>query len=181
MGENEQWKVIPGFDSYEISNTGKIRSHVRKEIIMKPADNGVGYLRVVLHQNDKKRSVYVHRLVASAFVENPDNKPLINHIDNNPLNNNADNLEWCTYKENSEWMVAQGRNKRTTEWLSNLHQSQRKFYKPVIGTNVKTGEKIRFEYLNDVAKLGFQPSCVCNCCKKIRDSHKGYRWDYETV
>lgn len=180
MGTAEVWKVIEGFEDYEVSNHGRI-SHNGK--ILKGTDNGIGYKRVMFKVDGRRKFKYVHRLVASAFIPNRENKPLINHIDNNPANNHVDNLEWCTHQENTDWMKKQGRNIRTEEWLQHLHESQEKYCIGVIGENIKTGEKIYFSRLNDVKKAGFQPSCVCNCCKGNRGvkQHKGYRWRYESV
>lgn len=173
----EQWKVIEGFENYMVSNTGKIKNIQEKEV--KPADNGRGYKKVRLYKNGKYHKKYIHRLVAIHFIENPHNKPCVNHIDNNPSNNRVENLEWCTHKENMEWMQKQGRAIRTHEQIEKIHEAQRKYYKAVVGTNIVTGEIIKFEYLNLVATSGFQPSCVSNCCKGIRQTHKGYRWQYE--
>lgn len=172
----EKWKVIPEYTDYEVSNKGKIRN--KKGQIIKAFDNGRGYLKLYLWKDRTKKNEYVHRIVAMAFIPNPENKPFINHIDNNPLNNNADNLEWCTPKENSDWMISQERNKRTDTWLNNLHKSQEKQYRAVKGINIGTGEIIIFSKLNNVRKYGFEPSCVCNCCKGKRKSHAGYRWEY---
>ena len=159
----------------------KNRKCFRHGKILTPIDNGRGYMKVELKHNGKKRKAYVHRLVAEAFIENPNNKPFVNHIDNNPSNNFVDNLEWCTHQENVDWMNIQGRAKRTEQWLEHLHASQEKTYKGVVGTSILTGEKIYFTKLNDVRKFGFQPSCVCYCCKGMRGvtQHKGYRWTYE--
>lgn len=192
MGKIEKWKTIEGFDLYEVSNTGKIRSKDRtitnafgtftkRGRILKPIDNGRGYLKVELRQDGRSKKGYVHRFVADSFIPNPKNKPFINHIDNNPTNNNIENLEWCTPQENVDWMYIQERAKRTSIWLENLHNAQEKTYIAVVGENIQTGEKIYFSKLNDVKKAGFQPSCVCNCCqgKQGRTQHKGYRWNYE--
>lgn len=184
----EEWKVVEGFDLYEISNMGRLKSKPRlrkngvgiyltRERIMNPSLIK-GYPSVVLKQDGKSKRFYVHQLVAMAFIPNPSEKPFINHIDNNPQNNNISNLEWCTPKENSEWMSKQGRNKRTESWLDKLHKSQEKTYKGVKGTSIKTGEVLVFDNLNEVRKKGFQPSCVCNCCKGIRKTHAGYTWEY---
>jgi hypothetical protein len=78
-----------------------------------------------------------------------------------------------------DWMISQGRNKRNGIWLKHLHESQEKYYKPVIGINTKTGEELRFKCLNEVKDSGFQPSCVCDCCKGVRKTHKGYIWEYD--
>ena len=192
MGE-ELWKVIPEFNLYEISNYGRIRCKERivkgkrkggfilKEHLLNPINNGRNYLHVTLNQNNKKKKFYIHRLVATAFIPNIDNKPFINHIDNNPLNNHADNLEWCTPQENVDWMIAQGRNERNSFWISRLKETKKKIRKQVIGINIKTGEELHFKYLNEVSQKGFQPSCVSNCCNGKRKKHKGYIWKFEEI
>lgn len=129
--------------------------------------------------NGKPQKDYVHRLVALAFLPNPENKACINHLDCNPANNNVNNLEWCTVAENMEYMRKLGRNKRTSIWIERLHESQKRFYKSVVATSIKTGEELHFDYINEVRSYGFQPSCVCNCCNNKRLQHKGYRWRYE--
>lgn len=187
----EIWKPVAGYEGfYEVSSKGRIRSKdrttkngggefVKKGRVLKLVDNGNGYLRVELKVNNTSAKKYVHRIVAETFIENPANKPFINHLDNNPYNNAIENLEWCTPKENFLWMAMQGRNKRTDKWLKHLHEAQKETYMAVVGENIATGEKIFFEKLNEVKSMGFQPSCVCNCCKGKRKQHKGYRWAYE--
>lgn len=190
MGK-EEWKSIKGFECYEISNTGLVRSKdreittgvatfIKKGQILIPVDNGKGYKKVVLKSNGKVKRAYIHRLVAQYFIPNPENKPFINHIDNDPSNNSADNLGWCTHQENMDWAKSQGRTKWNKEACDKLHKTMEKTYVAVIGENIKTGEKLYFEKLNDVKKAGFQPSCVCYCCKGKRGirQHKGYRWEY---
>lgn len=112
------------------------------------------------------------------FIDNPDNKPCINHIDSNPLNNHFLNLEWCTHQENMDHMHATGRAKRTKKWIENLHKSQEVGYRAVVATNIKTSNKIYFNSINFTKEQGFHPSCVCSCCNGIRKTHKGYTWRY---
>jgi len=185
----EVWKRIDGLKYHEVSNTGKVRSTgnivktkngVLKKMMpreLKGTDNGLGYIRVSIKENGKKYpESYVHRIVALAFVDNPEGKPCINHIDNDPKNNAADNLEWVTKLENTRWMMAQGRHKRTETWLRRLHNSQKKHYKPVIATNHATGEELHFESVNSVKKAGFCPSEVSCCINGKKKAHKGYTW-----
>ena len=87
---------------YAVTEDGRIYSY-RRNIYLKPRKNNQGYLYVNLFKNKKGKSVLVHRLVAKAFVPNPDNKPQVNHKDENAFNNNKDNLEWCDNKYNSRY------------------------------------------------------------------------------
>ena len=191
----EEWRVIPNWESYEVSNMGRIRS-VDRDIYEKPTNkvrhlkgkiiklryDQYGYLQAQITHNGKRKLLKAHRAVAMAFIPNPLNKPCVNHLDNNPSNNTVDNLEWCTLKENSQWMLKQGRADRTEQWLSRLDKGLEKMRKPVVGTNIETGEKIYFRGVNEVKKAGFLPSCVCRICKgfKYRSNvHKGYRWEYQ--
>ena len=113
----EIWKDISGYEGiYQVSNLGNIRSCERKvyfkkgnpltsymtvpeKIISKHISN-TGYYRVGLRKDGKRKFLSVHRIVTSAFIDNPENKPHVNHIDGNRLNNHSDNLEWVTCQEN---------------------------------------------------------------------------------
>lgn len=97
----EVWKTIDGYDyPYEISNRGKVLG-VRG--LMKPYDNGYGYLVVELRKDGKRKHLRVHRLVAEAFLPNTDNLPEVNHKDENKHNNEVTNLEWCTSGYNKRY------------------------------------------------------------------------------
>lgn len=121
---NEVWKDIEGYEGlYQVSNLGRVKSleriisdgRHRKERILKPYDDGNGYLRVELQSKPFK----LHRLVAQAFIPNPDNLPFVNHKDENPKNNRVflnddgsvdeSNLEWCDNKYNINYGTTQER------------------------------------------------------------------------
>lgn len=100
---------IPGYEGlYKVTEDGDVISvmfrnnHVQKERerVLKPFDNGRGYLTVILRKGGTRKPYYVHRLVAGAFVENPNNYNVVNHKDGNTHNNSAENLEWCTQQYN---------------------------------------------------------------------------------
>ena len=96
----EIWKDVVGYEGlYEVSSLGRVKS-VKRNKILSQKHNWDGYLRIQLWRNNKNKYVSIHRLVAEAFIENPNTKPFINHIDGNKQNNKVDNLEWCTQKEN---------------------------------------------------------------------------------
>lgn len=103
------FKPIRNYEGlYEISNTGIVKSmpkvigrRMKEETFLKSRISTYGYLMVTLCKNGKSFNASVHRLIAEAFIPNPDNLPCVNHKDGNKLNNAVENLEWCTYKENN--------------------------------------------------------------------------------
>lgn len=100
-----EWKLIEGFDGiYSVSNYGEVRNNKTGKL-MKLRKNEKGYLRTNLTKNGNQKSVRVHRLVAQAFIPNPENKPQVNHIDFDKENNCVNNLEWVTNKENTQYSV----------------------------------------------------------------------------
>lgn len=125
----EEWKDIEGYeDMYQVSNFGRVKSLSRllnnkdgffysKEKILKPRKNSRGYVCVVLNKKDGGKDKTIHRLVAEAFIPNPDNKETINHKDANQTNNHVDNLEWNTQKENVHHAMENGLFRKTDKRL----------------------------------------------------------------
>lgn len=113
MKEDEIWKNIVDYPNYCVSTFGRVKRIPHKyrttEIILKHQKSSFGYLRVNLYANRKMKHVFVHRLVAMAFIPNIENKPFINHIDCDPGNNHVNNLEWCTQSENMLYSFKMGR------------------------------------------------------------------------
>ncbi|GAA4391717.1 NUMOD4 domain-containing protein [Hymenobacter koreensis] len=111
----ELWKDIPGYDGvYQVSTFGRIRSFSKVNArdgrlhIRRPGLTN-GYYKVCLYdKHSKVKAISVHKLVATAFIPNPNDYPVINHIDCNKLNNNINNLEWCTRKHNTQHAVRMG-------------------------------------------------------------------------
>ncbi len=122
----EIWKHIAGYEGlYWVSNLGRVKN---AEKVLKLTPNKKGYQRVGLHKNGKIKTVYVHRLVAEAFVPNNNNLPQVNHKDENKSNNNADNLEWCTSLYNNTYGDKNERaneTKRQRGLCSNLNSKKR--------------------------------------------------------
>lgn len=105
----EKWKVIEGFSKYLISNTGRVKNIV--ELRDLKFYDSKGYFKIELRDdNNERKKVFVHRLVALNFIPNPSNKPQVNHIDGDKNNNNIENLEWCTQSENMKHAFKTGLN-----------------------------------------------------------------------
>jgi hypothetical protein len=118
------WKKIPNYSSYEISNYGEIKTfnwkNLGREAIMKPALDPNGYPRTMLKRDDGViHTIKVHRLVAITFIENPEEKPHVNHINGIRNDNRVFNLEWCTAKENIQHSFKIGLSSQKGEKNSN--------------------------------------------------------------
>lgn len=194
----EVWKDIINYEGlYQISNYGRVKALekdvVRRkcgikhclEIIMKPVSDKDGYLSVTfcVHSKGKAKTFKVHRLVAQAFIPNPENKPQVNHKDGNKENNSVQNLEWVTGKENiqhaykTNLMNQSGKNNAMYGRLGADNPNSI----PIIQLNKYTNQKIK-EY-DSMASAG-RELCVntgkiCECCKGKRLSAYGYKWEYK--
>lgn len=176
----EKWIDIQGYNGiYEVSNLGRVRSNARKEkyevngtivvrhrkekILASCIDN-MGYALVVLCLNNKAKSIKVHRLVATYFVKNPDNKNVVNHIDGNKTNNISTNLEWCTTKENTIHAVKNNLIKHYTRKIkcveddkifnsineaSEFYNTQRQNINAVLNKRQKTTVRKTFIYIDN--------------------------------
>lgn len=168
----EKWKDINGFEGlYQISNTGKIKSFRRsskfgspEELILKPSIINSGYHVVTLyHENSKKRKYQVHRLVAEAFLPNPQNLPCVNHKDENKTNNNVDNLEWCTYQYNNNYGTAREKSVNST-------------YTPVVQKSLDGVELAKYRSPAVAGRLlGIDSDKIRRWCKS--GTGGGYLWE----
>ena len=96
-----QWKTIKDFEDYKVSDIGEVFS-IKRNKMLKPYEKK-NYLGVYLYQNNVRKFMTIHRLVALAFIDNPNNYPQINHKDENTKNNVVENLEWCSAKYNANY------------------------------------------------------------------------------
>lgn len=164
----EIWKDIEGFEGlYQIGSCGNVKS-VRNNIILKLNKNRCGYLLVKLCKNGKKNYFTVHRLVAKAFIPNPDSKPHIDHIDTVKTNNHVDNLRWVTPSENMM-------NEKTYSKILKEREKQ----KMPVSCFTMGGEYVKtYESVISVKKDGHCESCVSQCCKGIFNQHHNMIWKY---
>lgn len=175
--KRENWLPVEGYEGlYEVSDLGRVRSlgnnRKRKMKILKPADNGIGYLMVCLSKNRKSKFLYVHRLVAITFVPNIFGLKEVNHINEDKTDNRADNLMWCDRKENQNWGT---RNSRVSEKNTNGKCS-----KTVLQFS-KDGEFIReWPSVHEVTRVfGFSFQYIASCCRGKCKSAYGFIWKYK--
>lgn len=155
----EIWKPIEGFDGYMVSNHGRVNG---KRKMLKPSGGTTGYLHVTLFKNGERHTKLVHRLVADAFIPNPNNLPVVNHIDENRANNHVENLEWTTQEGNINFGT---RTQRMVETKS----------RPVIATLPNGTEEYYSSAKEADRMLGF-----CHVADAIRTGgvRKGRTWRY---
>lgn len=161
----EIWKDIEWYEwLYKVSNTWKIYSYKSNKEIS--SIKGSKYLRVILSLNDKSNSFYSHRLVAQAFIPNPENKPQVNHINLIKHDNRIENLEWCTAKENMRHACI--------NWL----------FSDTIMIKINQYDKLwvfikEWENITQInASLWYDISFICKVCKWKRKSAYWCIWEY---
>ena len=197
---NEEWRDIEGYENYfQISNYGRVKAlqielnckiknnskRIKKAKIKVARFDKDGYLKVTLWKENVSKSFFVHRLVAKAFIPNPNNLPIVNHKDGIKQNNRPYNLEWCTIQYNTQHAIETG--------LRNLQDSA-KYLHPNYGKDNNKSRAVIVYDLNDnyigkfdcmreaKEKLGLkhpsQTSHIGCCCRgKIKTAY-GYKWRY---
>jgi NUMOD4 motif len=157
----ESWKAIEGEPNHEVSNMGSVRMLLRKGRIMKTFLAN-GYLSLKI----SKRHYYVHRLVALAFIPNPDNLPQVNHLSGMKTLNTVENLEWCTPSQNQRHAYDTG--------LANADFRR----VAVVRVSLDGKERVVFDSAKTAGNLmGFDPENITNIVDKKDRTAKGYRWE----
>ena len=174
----EVWKDISGYENrYQISNLGRVKSlsyggRTGIEKIMKPSVDTKGYNFVEL----RNKKIKVHRLVALAFIPNPDNKECVDHINGIRNDNRVDNLRWCTNKENCNFPLA-----KKNRAQSKIGKLNTKISRPILQINKDTGDIIK-EYpsiMEAERQLGIANTNISACCRDKAKSAGGYIWKYK--
>ena len=169
----ERWVVAPDNPNYTVSDNGRVRRLGQDRD--KSAFNKHGYLNLDLYHNGVRKHELVHRLVAKAFVPNPDNKPVVNHKDGNKLNNNADNLEWVTSLENNRHAWKNGLMRPSYSMRGRKNPNAGRKGKPI--RIVETGEVFK-DSLECEKKIGGNNRHINDCLKGRQKTHRGYHFEY---
>lgn len=179
----EQWSQIKDFEGwYEVSTQARVRSvdriihhksdrftdkgkvQINNGKVLTPQQNNKGYFYIMLYKNCVHKKKYIHRLVAEAFIPNPECKKEVNHIDGNHQNNKIENLEWCTKMENM-----------THAFQSNLVKTK----KPVMSTDLITKEVTIYESVSSAGRArGISHTGISLQLKRKIKSCDGCVWDY---
>lgn len=173
----ERWLPVAGFEGlYEVSDQGRVKSlkrlvkrktkgdYIVKERILKPFTRGDGYVFVPLSKNGTRCTKSVHRLVAEAFIPNPDNLPEVNHKDENKSNNELGNLEWCDQEYNSNYGTSKVR-------LGD------KVAKKVSAIDVHGRVVATFRSQSDAERMtGISQSSISACINSVQSTAGGYSW-----
>lgn len=163
----EIWRDIEGYEGlYQVSSFGRVKSFYTNRIL-KGYQIASGYLGLRLYKNNIGSMNTIHRIVAEAFIPNPENKPQVNHIDEDKTNNRVDNLEWVTAKENINHGTRTGR-------VAKKQRIQ------IIATNIKTGESQEFNSGKECAvQLGVNSTGINHALKGRRKQAGGYTFKYK--
>lgn len=161
----EVWRPVEDFPNYEVSDQGRVRN-IKTGRILKPSNNGHGYLQVVLCQNGERTCHILHRLVAMAFVKNPARLPQVNHINEVIVDNRACNLEWCDQKYNNNYGT---RTERAA-----LSKSKPVEQYDLDGNYIRTWISAR----EAEKRTGAHNSAISGCCNGKVKTAGGFIWKF---
>lgn len=193
--EGEEWRPVVGFeDRYMVSSFGRFASistlitrkdgkhHFSKQCILvggtKQDKRGykTTYRYYSFYKDGVKYTKKAHRMVAEAFIPNPNNYPSIDHLDGDGLNNRVDNLRWCTQKMNFHNEVTYERYKKSMR--QRRGKPLEKLRKPIVQLDFEGNLIKKYPYLIACQEDGFDKNAVCYVCQGKRKQHKGYKFMY---
>ena len=170
----EIWRTIEDYPDYQISNMGRVKSlKWGKEKILNLSLNYKGYYQVGLRKDGKRKLYKIHRLIAQAFIPNPENKPQIDHINTIKTDNRVENLRWVTNKENCNNLLTKENYSKCR--IGNLSPSA----KSILQFSLN-GELVKkWDCMKDVEReLGFYHQSISSCCLGKLKTANGYKWGY---
>ena len=173
MEQKETWKPVMGFEgAYEVSDLGNIRSlNNLGATPMKPTRNNLGYMKIILWKGGTPTYRTIHRLVAEAFLPNPQKLPQINHKNEDKVDNRVENLEWCTAKYNANYGT---RSCRIKEALTD------KYGRAVLQFTLDGEFVAQYPSLSEAGRaVGCSPSSIRHSCLGHRGPVNGFLWEFK--
>ena len=165
LSSKTEWREVKEYSNYEINKLGEIRNK-KSQKILKPRDNNGGYQYVNFKINGKNKNFAVHRIVANAFIPNPNGYTEVNNKDYNKKNNCVDNLEWVSSSQNKQHSYLKQENIKSRGKAVNQYTKE--------GIFLKT-----FDSVSDAAKeLGCCVAAISNCCLERTKTSQGFRWSF---
>lgn len=168
---NEQVRPIDGFNDYFVTNTGRILSAKRGKLRELKPSVDPRYKQVTLSSDGAYATKRVHRLVAEAFIPNPDSLPFVGHRNDDKLDNSTKNLYWTDPPENTTHNGVH----LTIDRRRSFQASKEKFSIPVVGID-GNGNRVAFSSMREAEKHGFKNNKISECISGKRKTHKGYQW-----
>jgi hypothetical protein len=182
----EVWEDIKGYEGlYRISSFGRIYScdkevgckgghkTIKKGRVLSPTKNNTYFTLTLVNGKGKRKQMSIHRIVATTFIPNPQNKPQVNHKNGDKHDNRLCNLEWCTYKENIEHAFRTGLRVIHNKGKNNGHRSKKVKQIDSNGNVVKIWPSTR-----EAERFGYDSSIISGVCHGRYSHHKGYTWQY---
>lgn len=188
----EEWRTILGFENYQVSNTGMVRNAITGRMLKQRKDK-YGYLVVALYKRSSNKWIKVHRLVALAFIPNPENKPCVNHKNEIKDCNAVWNLEWMTVAENNAYGTRASRISKAQKGRSHDYMKGDKnyFHSHVYARGDHPKAKNVYQYSKDdtlisvfgctkdaADAVGVSASAISLGCRGVRKTIAGYKWSY---
>lgn len=165
LSNKTEWREVKEYANYEVNQFGEIR-HKKRKKILKPRSNNGGYQYVNFKINGKNTNFAVHRIVANAFIPNPNGYTEVNHKDYDKTNNYVNNLEWVSSSQNKQHSYLKKENKKSRGKAVNQYTKD--------GVFIKT-----FETITDAAEeLGCCVAAISNCCLGRAKTSQGFRWSF---
>lgn len=163
--DKEEWRQVVEHQNYEVNQFGEVR-HKQRQHILKPRSNNGGYLYVNFKVNGKNTNFAVHRIVANAFIPNPNGYTEVNHKDYDKTNNCVENLEWVSSSQNKSHAFLKKENKDSRGKAVNQFDRNGNF----LATYASVSEAAE--------KIGCSVAAISNCCLGRSKTSQGYRWSF---
>ena len=161
---DERWLPIGRFPSYWVSTLGRVYS-VRSRKFLKPQMDSSGHFQVRLSNERETRLVFVHRLMAEAFIDNPEGCPIVRHLDDDPSNNELYNLAWGTQKDNAKDSIR--------------NRSREQYYTPIVATYRPNGKRFYFSSQHEAARaLGLNQGNIAHVLSGSMNNYRDWHFEY---